>query len=291
MNRIALGTVQFGMKYGISNNSGIVCPDEIKSILSIASEIGIDTLDTAIGYQDSEKNIGINNHSSFKIITKIPSIPNQIDDIDRWFYNQLKLSLDRLQVKSIYGLLLHYPEDLLGVSGPAIFSALRTLKDSGKVLKIGISINTFDNLSKILDAYRLDLIQTPFNLIDRRLVKNGFLNRLKNENYEVHTRSAFLQGLLLMNEFNRPEKFSKWDTLWNEFSKWSSLHPVSLLQTAIQFPLSFSGIDKVVIGIENSQQLLEIFHAAYNDNINQQYPDIECNDIDLINPSRWIDLQ
>ena len=71
MNRIALGTVQFGMKYGISNNSGIVCPDEIKSILSIASEIGIDTLDTAIGYQDSEKNIGINNHSSFKIITKI----------------------------------------------------------------------------------------------------------------------------------------------------------------------------------------------------------------------------
>jgi aryl-alcohol dehydrogenase-like predicted oxidoreductase len=107
----------------------------------------------------------------------------------------------------------------------------------------------------------------------------------------VHTRSAFLQGLLLMNEFDRPEKFSKWDPLWNEFSKWPSLHSVSLLQTAIQFPLSFSGIDKVVIGIENSQQLLEIFHAAYNDNINQSYPDIECNDIDLINPSRWIDLQ
>jgi len=290
MNRIALGTAQFGMKYGISNQSGIVQPDELRSIFGIANKIGIDTLDTAINYQDSEKNIGLNNIENFKIITKIPPVPNHINDIFRWFSGQLELSLHRLQVSSIYGLLLHSPDDLLGVNGPAIYRALRSLKDSGRVLKIGISVNIFDNLSQILDLYKFDLIQSPFNLIDRRLIKTGFLNRLKNENYEVHARSVFLQGLLLMSNLNRPAKFSKWNPLWNEFLKWSSFNSISPLQTAIQFSLSFSEIDKVVIGIENSLQLLEILDAAYSEKINGSYPDIECNDLDLINPSRWIDF-
>lgn len=290
MNRIALGTVQFGMKYGISNQSGIVQSDELRSIFGIVDKIGIDTLDTAINYQDSEKNIGLIGVKNFKIITKIPSVPNQIDDVDEWFSSQLELSLHRLQVSSVYGLLLHSPDDLLGVNGPAIYKALRSLKDSGKVLKIGISVNIFDNLSQILDLYKFDLIQSPFNLIDRRLIKTGFLNRLKNENYEVHTRSVFLQGLLLMNNLNRPAKFSKWNPLWNEFLKWSSFNSVSPLQSAIQFPLSFSEIDRVVIGIENSHQLIEIFNAAYNEKNNESHPNIECDDLGLINPSRWIDF-
>jgi len=290
MNRIALGTVQFGMKYGISNQVGIVQPNQIKSILNIANKIGIDTLDTAINYQDSEKNIGENNVYNFKIITKIPAVPSQINNLNSWLSDQLQLSFHRLKVSGIYGLLLHSPEDLLGNNGAAIYKALRFLKDSGKVLKIGISINTFDNLSEILDLYKMDLIQSPFNLIDKRLINTGFLNRLKDENYEVHTRSAFLQGLLLMNELNRPEKFSKWNHLWDQVSKWSSLNSVSLLQSAIQFPLSFSEIDKVVIGVENSHQLLEIYQAAYNQKICYSYPDIECDDQDLICPSRWISI-
>lgn len=290
MNRIALGTVQFGMKYGISNQVGIVQPNQIKAILNIADKIGIDTLDTAINYQDSEKNIGENNVYNFKIITKIPAIPNQIDNLNSWLSDQLQLSFHSLKVSGIYGLLLHSPEDLLGNNGAAIYKALRFLKDSGKVLKIGISINTFDNLSKILDLYKMDLIQSPFNLIDKRLINTGFLNRLKDENYEVHTRSAFLQGLLLMNELNRPEKFSKWNHLWDQVSKWSSLNSISLLQSAIQFPLSFSEIDRVVIGVENSHQLLEIYQAAYNQKICYSYPDIECDDQDLICPSRWISI-
>ena len=290
MNKIALGTAQFGMKYGISNQSGIVPPEEIMSILKIADKVGVDTLDTAINYMDSENYLGENNISNFKIITKIPAVPNQIDDIDAWVVNQLQSSLQRLKVTNLYGLLLHSPEDLLGINGPLIYKALRSLKDSGKVLKIGISINSFDTLKKILDLYKFDLIQSPFNLVDRRLIKTGFLNRLKNENYEVHTRSAFLQGLLLMNEFNRPIKFAKWNHLWSELSKWTSLNSESLLQSAIQFPLSFSEIDRVVIGVENTQQLLEIYQAVYHQKKSYSFPNIECESIDLINPSKWINF-
>lgn len=290
MNKIALGTVQFGMNYGISNQSGIVPSDEIISILKIADKVGIDTLDTAINYKDSENNLGKSNIYSFKIITKIPAVPNQIDDINSWIFNQLLSSINRLKVVNIYGLLLHSPEDLLGINGPSIYRALRSIKDSGKVLKIGISINSFDTLQKILDSYKFDLIQAPFNLIDRRLVKTGFLDRLKNENYEVHTRSAFLQGLLLMNDFNRPVQFSKWNSLWNETSKWCSNNSISLLHSAIKFPLSFSEIDRVVVGIENSEQLIEICQAAFDQNIIHSYPNIECDDLELINPSKWVNL-
>ncbi|CAN1537222.1 Tas Predicted oxidoreductases (related to aryl-alcohol dehydrogenases) [Burkholderiaceae bacterium] len=287
MNKIALGTVQFGMKYGISNQSGIVSPEEIISILKTAAKFGIDTLDTAINYKDSESKLGQNNLSNFKIITKIPKLPSQFDDIKSWVFNHFQSSLQRLKVSNIYGLLLHSPEDLLGINGPLIYNALRTLKDSGKILKIGISINSFDTLEKILDLYKFDLIQSPFNLIDRRLLNTGFLNRLKDEKYEVHTRSVFLQGLLLMNECNRPTQFSKWNPLWNEASKWCSNNSVSLLQSAIQFPLSFAEIDRVVVGIENTEQLIEINQAAFNDKNIQSYPDIECEDLDLINPSKW----
>jgi len=287
MNKIALGTVQFGMKYGVSNQSGIVSSEEIISILKFAHNIGIDTIDTAINYKDSENKLGMNNLSNFRIITKLPTVPNQLDDVYSWILNQLQASFQRLQVKNIYGLLLHSPEDLLGINGQSIYNAIRSFKDSGKVIKIGISINSYDTLDEIMRRYKFDLIQAPFNLIDRRLVQTGFLNRLKNANYEVHTRSSFLQGLLLMNEINRPAQFSKWNHLWIEASKWCSNNSVSLLQSAIQFPLSFAEIDRVVVGIENTEQLIEIYQAAFNDKNIQSYPEIECEDLDLINPSKW----
>ena len=288
MNKIALGTVQFGMKYGVSNQSGIVSSEGIISILKFAHKIGIDTLDTAVNYKDSENKLGLNNLSNFKVITKIPTVPNELDDVYSWILNHLQTSFQRLQVKHLYGLLLHSPEDLLGVNGPTIYNTLQSFKESGKVLKIGISINSYDTLDEIMHRYKFDLIQAPFNLIDRRLVQTGFLNRLKNENYEVHTRSSFLQGLLLMNDFNRPAQFSKWNHLWIEASKWCSNNSVSLLQSAIQFPLSFAEIDRVVVGIENTEQLIEINQAAFNDKNIKSYPDIECEDLDLINPSKWV---
>lgn len=290
MNKIALGTVQFGMTYGISNQSGIVSPEEIKSILKTAAQYGIDTLDTAINYKDSESKLGQTNVTNFRVITKIPKLPNQLEDTESWIVNHLQSSFQRLKIQNLYGLLLHSPEDLLGINGSKIYKALRSLKDSGKISKIGISINSFDTLEKILDAYKFDLIQSPFNLIDRRLLNTGFLYRLKDENYEVHTRSAFLQGLLLMNECNRPVQFSKWNALWNEASKWCSNNSVSLLQSAIHFPLSFAEIDRVVVGIENTEQLIEILQAAFSDKNIKSFPEIVCEDLELINPSKWFSL-
>ena len=288
--RIALGTVQFGMKYGISNQEGQVSPIEIKSILKCALEMGVDTLDTAISYKDSEKYLGMNDANFFKIVTKIPPIPNSIEDVRGWCLNQFNSSLIKLNTCQIYGLLLHSPEDLLGTNGPAIYGALNFLKQTGKVKKIGISINTFKTIAEIINTYKIDLIQVPFNIIDRRLLNSGILKILKDKDIEIHTRSAFLQGLLLMSEIDRPPEFSKWNNIWNQWASWLSDNSITALDGAIKYALSCPEIDKVIIGVQSSKQLTEISSSIMKKNI-YDFPDIQCVDENLINPSKWLKLQ
>jgi len=288
--RIALGTVQFGMKYGISNQEGQVSPTEIKSILKSALEMGVDMLDTAISYKDSEKYLGMNDANFFKIVTKIPPIPNSIEDVRSWCLSQFNSSLINLNTDQIYGLLLHSPEDLLTSNGPAIYGALNFLKQTGKVKKIGISINTFNTITEIINTYKLDLIQAPFNIIDRRLLNSGILKSLKDKDIEIHSRSAFLQGLLLMGEIDKPPEFSKWNDIWSQWANWLSNNSITALDGAIQYALSYPEIDKVIIGVQNSKQLTEISRSIMKKNIND-FPDIQCVDENLINPSKWLKLQ
>lgn len=287
MKKIALGTVQFGMKYGISNQFGKVPPDEIRSIIRVAYNRGIKLLDTAISYQDSEKYIGEYCDAQFDIITKIPAIPKEINDVSHWALSQFESSLKRLNSTQILGVLLHRPEDLLGPNGTDLYRALRILQDTGKVRKIGISINSFNEVTEITNKYKLDLIQAPFNVIDRRLYSSGLLKRLKDNNFEIHTRSSFLQGLLLMDKSERPVKFSKWKNIWDIWSDWLSINSTSCLQGAIKFPLSFPEIDKIIVGVQNSHQLMDILNAT-EENFNIDFPIIQCDDEDLINPSKWV---
>src|SRR5581483_2256099 len=105
----------------------------------------------------------------------------------------------RLDVKTLYGLLLHRPQQLLGAEGPTLYQALQGLKKGGQVQKIGVSVYAPSELELLNLRYRFDLVQAPFNLVDRRLHTTGWLQRLKEDGVEIHTRSAFLQGLLLMS--------------------------------------------------------------------------------------------
>ena len=111
---LALGTVQFGLPYGVANISGQVSPKEIQLILATAKESGIDTIDTAIAYGDSEKSLGEVGVDGWNIVTKIPEIPllDSNLDIRKWLRHNIKESLGRLNVTSIYGVLLHRPDQL-----------------------------------------------------------------------------------------------------------------------------------------------------------------------------------
>ena len=287
--RLALGTVQFGLPYGVANKSGQVSRAEAKLMVRLALENGIDTLDTAMAYGESEKYLGEIGVENFKVVTKLPGMPNGCLDINNWIHEQVSSSLVRLGVGQVYGLLLHKSEDLLGPNGREIYRALDSLKEKGLVKKIGISIYSPNELEALKNDFSFDLVQAPFNLIDQRLLHSGWMKKLKDSGVEIHTRSVFLQGLLLMKEIDIPPKFSPWKHLWKKWHDWLTENNVSALQSSLAFALSFPEIERVVVGADNHNQLKEIINAT-NNLLNADLPNLVSADENLINPANWSQL-
>jgi aryl-alcohol dehydrogenase-like predicted oxidoreductase len=287
--KLALGTAQFGMPYGVANKSGQVTRAEARLMLRLASENGIDSIDTAIAYGETEKYLGEIGVENFMLVTKLLAMPDGFLDVNSWIHGQVSSSLVRLGVSQIYGLLLHKSEDLLGPSGRELYRALDSLKEKGLVKKIGISIYSPNELEALKNDFSFDLIQTPFNLIDQRLLHSGWMKRLKDKGVEIHTRSTFLQGLLLMKELDIPPKFSPWKHLWKKWHDWLAENNVSALQGSLAFALSFPEIDRVVVGADSHQQLKEIINATSN-LLNIDLPNLLSADVNLINPVNWSKL-
>ena len=198
MRKLALGTVQFGLNYGVINTNGKVQEAEVKEMLDLAQKNNINTIDTAIGYGDSEKILGNNKIESFNVITKIPPLQTNLN-IHDWVTNQIQASLIRLKKKHLHAILFHNPNDLLTSSGNKLYEAVSNQKKNGLVKKIGISIYSPYQLEEISKNFDYDIVQSPLNLIDRRLEESGWLSKLHKKNIEVHIRSVFLQGLLLLD--------------------------------------------------------------------------------------------
>jgi aryl-alcohol dehydrogenase-like predicted oxidoreductase len=287
MMRLALGTVQFGLPYGIANQDGQVTRSVAKDMLQLAAASGIDTLDTAIAYGESESCLGDAGTDGFSLVTKLPAVPDGCNDINEWVREQIEASLGRLGVQSVYALLLHRSGQLLGADGKIIYQAMQDLKKAGLVQKIGVSIYSPDELDVLMPQYRFDLVQAPFNLVDRRLYTSGWLQRLKQEGTEIHTRSAFLQGLLLMPRSSIPSKFAPWEELWDKWDAWLACHSDTAVQACLAYPLSFPEIDRVIIGADSKGQLEQIIEAALCA-ASGDLPDLHCEDERLINPSNWI---
>lgn len=286
MKKIALGTVQFGLDYGIANKSGQVSINEIQNIFQCAKENALDTLDTAIGYGESELRLGQVGVSQWEVVTKLPALPESIKDVKKWVRKTVNQSLVRLQVSRLKGLLLHKPDDLLHKQGDILYRALEELKEDGLVQKIGASIYDPEELNALYSSYNLDIIQAPFNIFDRRLKESGWMSRLSDQGVEVHVRSVFLQGLLLMSSKSRPSQFKRWDPLLSKWDAWLLDLGISPLQACLGYVLPELKIDRVIVGVDSLEQLKDILNTIKK--ISPEIPEyFQCDDIDLINPSRW----
>ena len=258
-------------------------------MLQLATKNGIEMLDTAIAYGESETCLGEVGVQEFKLVTKLPVVPDGCVDVSGWVQEQVNQSLARLGVSTVYGLLLHRPQQLLGTSGKALYQTLHVLKETGLVQKVGVSVYAPSELEALIPQYHFDLVQTPFNLVDRRLQKTGWLKKLKDKGVEVHTRSAFLQGLLLMSPKNIPAKFTLWSDLWNRWHSWLAINKSPAVATCLAFPLSFPEIDRVVVGADSVSQLTQIIEATKNLPAGN-FPEISCDDENIIDPSRWASI-
>ena len=290
MNRLAIGTVQFGLDYGVANQHGQVDLNEASKILELGDSAGIDTLDTSISYGVSEQSLGQVGVGKFKVVTKLPPIPNSIKDVNEWAYDQMQSSLTRMNLKTAYGLLVHDTSQLFGANGAKLADAMLELKKQGLVHKIGISAYSPDEVASVFQKFPIDIIQIPFNIFDRRMLTTGWLQRLNAAGIEIHARSIFLQGLLLLQKNQIPQKFAKWSSLISFWHKWLEDNNSSALQACIHYPLSLPQIDRVLIGVDNQEQLAEIIEGFNPRNRPFIFPDISCEDEQLLNPSKWSSL-
>ena len=288
--KLTLGTAQFGLDYGIANISGRVPSDEVRRILALAKKSGINTIDTAITYGASEKVLGDIGVDDFSVISKLPPLPDSRCDVSYWVQDQFEASLTRLNQRQIYGLLLHNPRDLLFDASNQLIHALLDLKNAGAVRKIGVSIYNSDELDEITKKIQIDLVQAPLNIIDRRMETSGWLERLKDAGVEIHTRSVFLQGLLLMKRQDIPTKFSRWCSIWDAWHEMLQHSGISPIAACLAYPLSLNQIDRVVVGADNIQQLQEIVEAAKYPIVGLDTSFMSSIDFDLVNPPRWSDI-
>jgi aryl-alcohol dehydrogenase-like predicted oxidoreductase len=283
--------VQFGIDYGVNSVDGQVEPEEVKKILSYANLKDIDLLDAAPAYGNSEKILGRMNVSNFKVITKTRHFDGlEIDNNDvKLLINDFHHSLKDLEQDSVYGVLIHNADDLLKPGAEKLFDQLQELKQAEKIVKIGVSVYNHNQLQPILDNFDIDLVQLPFNILDRRMIDSGMLAALHSKGTEVHARSVFLQGLLLMSEQNRPDKFNRWSDLWKIWHEWLNDNQITALEATIRHAISIPEISKVLVGVDTKDQLKEIMIAS--DGILPNIPtELYTNDVNLLNPSNWSGL-
>jgi aryl-alcohol dehydrogenase-like predicted oxidoreductase len=280
-SKLTLGTVQFGLDYGITNKSGQVTINQARDILDYAKQNNIKTLDTAPLYGNSEKILGEIGVGDYQIITKTTPLKNDVGEVIDNFYKSLE-SLNRDQVE---GLLIHNINDIENKQFDTLFEKLNTLKERNLIKKIGFSTYTPQQVDFLLSNFDFDLIQVPFNVFDTRLVDSGLLQALNNKGIEIHARSVFLQGLLL--DFDSlGGYFSGWENKFNDYRKMVKDSGLSLLEYALNFALNVKEIDKVLVGVSNNKQLLEIFEASQKRVDNLLLP-FSIDNINLLNPSLW----
>lgn len=275
MSKIVLGTVQFGLQYGV-NSAGRPDADAVKTILTEAAKGGVTTLDTSSAYGNSEEVLGnsIVTPGQFKIVSKYPKGEILIGEM----FNS---SLKRLKVDKLYGYLLHHFE--VYKNNPKVWDEFIALKESGKVQKIGFSLYAPEELEFILkNGSPFDLIQVPFNIFDKKFLP--YMKELHEKGIEIHVRSTFLQGLFFKDRNALPEKLlpmKKYLLQLDEFSKKSGL---SISEIALNYNLQNPYIDGVLIGVDNVEQLQMNLNSVKDTPIDIE---IEVKEQELLNPVNW----
>ncbi|WP_435274816.1 aldo/keto reductase [Psychrobium sp. nBUS_13] len=293
IGKLGLGTVQFGVDYGVSNKNGKVAGASVNEILKRAQSCGITTLDTSPAYGTAEDSLGKsqNINNSFDIVTKTlrvegDSISDQdILNIESIFFKSLK----KMNASSIYGLLAHNGLDLCKVGYQKYFDLFERLKSDGLVKKTGASVYNKLELESILKCGHLDIIQIPLNIFDQEMICNGYLDELKAGGVEIHVRSTFLQGLLLMPPSSINPYFAPIKNKLARYHKLLKEHQLTALEACLAFSLSHDCVDKVIIGITNDLELEEIVSAAATA-ATISLPDFSnysMSDSQFSNPSKW----
>lgn len=272
--KLVLGTVQFGLQYGI-NSAGRPSTENVSDILIEAKKGGVEILDTSSAYGDAEEVLGaVKAADKFKIVSKYPKGEKSIEES---FNKSLKvLGADRL-----YGYLLHHFE--VYRENKQIWNDFVKLQNEGRVERIGFSLYEPWELDIILnDGIPFSLIQVPFNIFDRQF--ETYFKQLKALGVEIHVRSTFLQGLFFKDRNTLPEKLVPLKKYLLQLDQYAASKHISVGDLALNYNLQNANIDGVLIGVDNKVQLIQNFASIMDVDID---PDINVEEKELLKPVNW----
>lgn len=274
LSKLSLGTAQFGFKYGISARRQVGAK-QVGPILEVAKQFGVQTIDTAPAYGLAEEILGNHDLSTFKVITK--TLPKQ-PTVDTVLLRFLA-SLEKLRLKSVYGLLIHQTSDASLVEQ---IELLKSLKDKGYVEKIGVSVYSPYELRSVLRRFIPDIVSVPMSVFDQRFADDQELvAKLVAEKVEVHVRSVFLQGVVFMNHLELPKHLEPIK------DKLAILTP----HMALEFIKKQVFVDHATIGVESLEQFIDVCNLWGNDIPSPiVFSYFKEENPNIINPSLWPQL-
>ena len=287
---LGLGTVQFGLDYGITNAAGKVPLDEVRRILARAEAGGVLTLDTAAAYGDSEEVVGglVAEDSPFAIVTKTLPVrrsaigAEELAAIDAGF----RQSLSRLKRNAIDTLLVHHADDLLVPGGERVYELLCGWRDRGLVSRIGFSAYDHDQIQAVLKWFPFEVVQLPVSVFDQRLVRDGTLQELHRRGIRIHARSVLLQGLLADELPKLPPALETFAPAMHSYREYLRHAGASPMEAALGFVRGLPGVEVVLVGVVSARQLGECI-AAYNADKALDLGQFACDDPHLVDPRRW----
>lgn len=294
--KYCLGTVQFGLEYGIQGNKQ---PDieNVFNILTFAINNGVDTFDTASAYGNAESILGdyFDRHpvlkSNTNIISKMHPDAFLNKTRDKWEDVAVECaqeSIKRIRVSKLSAYLFHNASYIFDRDS---VNALYKVVEMGLSDKIGVSVYTPDEAMKALEYSNIKVIQIPYNVFDHRLDKNGFFENAKKNGVEIYARSSLLQGLIMLEPNNLPQKVAFSKPYLERYLSVCKTYNISPLDAAISYVGSKKEIDYIVFGVDNINQLKDYLSIQNNGideqlitTLNKEYYTVEEK---LVNPALW----
>lgn len=284
-NKLILGTVQFGLPYGINTFKGtLISEKEVHEILQRALSLGINVLDTAAGYGEAESRIGTfhRENQMFRIITKF----NKAEDVN--WENSLTKSLERMNLESVDTVMFHSYEAFL--DNKKIISGINNKAKGRLFKKLGVSVYNNDELLALKDVKEVEVVQLPFNLLDNDYQRGEIIKDLKNSGKEIHSRSCFLQGLFFRDEENLSGNLKRLKPFLRQIKNLAKENNIEIGHLALQYVLHKNYIDGVLFGVDSIKQLNQNIQWAIKKLPEEIYIEIEkikVPDPGLLNPSQW----
>lgn len=286
IEKLILGTVQFGLDYGINNKNGQMSEQEVFDILDFSKSKRISYLDTAAAYGNSEERIGSyiaqKNDTFFKIITKfdLKKYQSPIDSLNE--------SLSKLNVSCVDTIMFHNYDDFLKTTQ---YQLEKLLEHKGiKFKKLGISVYTNEQIDEVCKTKIFQTIQMPFNALDNNNIRGEAMRMMKTNGIEIHTRSVFLQGLFFMPLENIPAKLEPLTSYLSRMNQISSHYQVGKSALALHYNLSNQLISGVLMGVDSVKQLeqnIALINAQIPQSAFDAIDEIQVKESSLLNPATW----